>query len=177
MKRLVLAAVLLASAPAAVAAARPNIIFIMSDDHAAHAISAYGSRVNTTPNIDRLGREGLRLDNAFVTNSICTPSRAAILTGQYAHLNGVPVFNRFDSARDTVAKRLQQGGYYTGMVGKWHLGSDPAGFDRWEIFPGQGTYFDPILYTATGEKTYSGRYATDVITDIAIDFLKTRPAA
>jgi len=177
MKRLVLAAVLLASAPAAVAAARPNIIFIMSDDHAAQAISAYGSRVNTTPNIDRLGREGLRLDNAFVTNSICTPSRADILTGQYAHLNGVPVFNRFDSARDTVAKRLQQGGYYTGMVGKWHLGSDPAGFDRWEIFPGQGAYFDPILYTATGEKTYTGRYATDVITDIAIDFLKTRPAA
>jgi len=177
MKSLLLAAVLLASAPAAVAAARPNIIFIMSDDHAAQAISAYGSRVNTTPNIDRLGREGLRLDNAFVTNSICTPSRAAILTGQYAHLNGVPVFNRFDSARDTVAKRLQQGGYYTGMVGKWHLGSDPAGFDRWEIFPGQGTYFDPILYTATGEKTYSGRYATDVVTDIAIDFLKTRPAA
>jgi len=177
MKSLVLAAVLLASAPAAVAAARPNIIFIMSDDHAAQAISAYGSRVNTTPNIDRLAREGLRLDNAFVTNSICTPSRAAILTGQYAHLNGVPVFNRFDSARDTVAKRLQQGGYYTGMVGKWHLGSDPAGFDRWEIFPGQGTYFDPILYTATGEKTYSGRYATDVVTDIAIDFLKTRPAA
>ena len=177
MKRLALAAVLLAAASEAAAAARPNIIFIMSDDHAAQAISAYGSRVNATPNIDRLGREGLRLDNAFVTNSICTPSRAAILTGQYAHLNGVPVFNRFDSARDTVAKRLQQGGYYTGMVGKWHLGSDPAGFDRWEIFPGQGAYFDPILYTATGEKTYTGRYATDVITDIAIDFLKTRPAA
>jgi len=177
MKRLVLAAFLLAAASEAAAAARPNIIFIMSDDHAAQAISAYGSRVNQTPNIDRLGREGLRLDNAFVTNSICTPSRAAILTGQYAHLNGVPVFNRFDSARDTVAKRLQQGGYYTGMVGKWHLGSDPAGFDRWEIFPGQGAYFDPILYTATGEKTYTGGYATDVVTDIAIDFLKTRPAA
>jgi arylsulfatase A-like enzyme len=176
MKSIVLAAVLFAPASEAVAAARPNIVFIMSDDHAAQAISAYGSRVNTTPNLDRLGREGLRLDNAFVTNSICTPSRAAILTGQYAHLNGVPVFNRFDSARDTVAKRLQQGGYYTGMVGKWHLGSDPAGFDRWEIFPGQGAYFDPILYTAAGEKTYTGRYATDVVTDIAIDFLRTRPA-
>src|SRR6476661_8383440 len=97
---------------------RPNIIFIMSDDHAAHAISAYGSRVNQTPNIDRLAREGMLLRNVFVTNSICTPSRAAILTGQYSHLNGVPVFNRFDSARMTVAKLLQQGGYYTGMIGK-----------------------------------------------------------
>ena len=179
MKRLTQAALLLLTAAATVRAAdaRPNIVFIMSDDHAAHAISAYGSRVNQTPNIDRLAREGMRLDDAFVKNSICTPSRAAILTGQYAHLNGVPVFNRFDSARDTVAKRLQQAGYYTGMVGKWHLGSDPAGFDRWEILPGQGAYFDPILYTATGEKQYTGRYATDVITDIAIDFLKGRPAS
>jgi arylsulfatase A-like enzyme len=176
MMRLALIAALLASPSPVLAAARPNIIFIMSDDHAAHAISAYGSRVNQTPNIDRLAREGMRLDNTLVTNSICTPSRAAILTGQYAHLNGVPVFNRFDSARDTVARRLQAGGYYTGLVGKWHLGSDPAGFDRWEIFPGQGAYFDPILYTATGEKAYTGRYATDLITDIAIDFLKTRPA-
>src|SRR5205809_7679840 len=82
---------------------RPNVIFIMSDDHAAHAIGAYGSRVNQTPNIDRLGRDGMRLDNVFATNSICTPSRAAILTGQYSHLNAVPVFNRFDRSRRTVA--------------------------------------------------------------------------
>src|SRR5437762_1016697 len=156
-------------------AGRPNIIFIMSDDHAAHAISAYGSRVNQTPNIDRLAREGMLLRNVFVTNSICTPSRAAILTGQYSHLNGVPVFNRFDSSRTTVAKLLQQGGYYTGMIGKWHLGSDPVGFNHWEILPGQGAYFNPILYTATGEKTYTDRYVTDLITDLAIDFLKTRP--
>ena len=122
----------------AVTDSRPNILFIMSDDHAAHAISAYGSRVNHTPNIDRLAREGMLLRNVFVTNSICTPSRATILTGQYSHLNGVPVFNRFDSSRLTVARLLQQGGYYTGMIGKWHLGSDPVGFDRWEILPARG---------------------------------------
>ncbi len=154
---------------------RPNIIFIMTDDHAAHAIGAYGSRVNQTPHLDRLAREGALLTSVFATNSICTPSRAAILTGQYSHLNGVTMFNRFDSSRMTVARLLQQGGYYTGMVGKWHLGSDPAGFDRWEILPGQGAYRDPVFYTATGENTYTGRYATDVITDLALEFVENRP--
>ena len=153
----------------------PNIVFIMSDDHAAHAIGAYGSRVNRTPNLDRLAREGMILTSVFATNSICTPSRAAILTGQYSHVNGVTMFNRFDSSRTTVARLLQAGGYHTGMIGKWHLGSDPVGFERWEILPGQGAYVNPILYTATGEKTYTGRYVTDVITDLAIDFLKNRP--
>ena len=162
--------------PAAVAG-RPNIVFIMSDDHAAHALSAYGSRVTRTPNLDRLAREGLRMDNVFATNSICTPSRAAILTGQYSHVNGVTMFNRFDSTRETMATLLQKAGYHTGMIGKWHLGSDPIGFDRWEILPGQGAYFNPILYTATGEKTYTGRYVTDVITDQAIDFVRTRPGS
>ena len=155
--------------------ARPNIIFIMTDDHAAHAIGAYGSKVNKTPNLDRLARDGALLTSVFATNSICTPSRAAILTGQYSHINGVTMFNRFDSSKMTVARRLQQGGYHTGMVGKWHLGSDPVGFDEWEILPGQGAYRDPIFYTATSERTYSGRYVTDVITDLAIRFLNDRP--
>ena len=169
-----LLALVLFAVPAA-ATERPNILFIMTDDHAAHAISAYGSRVNHTPHLDRLAREGMLFRNAFVTNSICTPSRAAILTGKYSHLNGVPVFNRFDGSQPTVAKLLQAGGYHTGMIGKWHLGSDPTGFDRWEIFPGQGAYNDPVLYTATGEKTYTGRYATDLVTDLAIDFIRSRP--
>jgi arylsulfatase A-like enzyme len=154
---------------------RPNIIFIMSDDHAAHAIGAYGSHINKTPNIDRLAREGALLTNVFATNSICTPSRATILTGQYSHVNGVTMFNRFDSSRMTVARLLQEGGYYTGMIGKWHLGSDPVGFDRWEILPGQGVYRDPVFYTATGEKTYTGRYTTEVITDLALEFVEKRP--
>jgi arylsulfatase A-like enzyme len=167
-----LAAAILAVAPPA---PRPNIVFVMTDDHAAHAISAYASRVNETPQLDRLAREGMLFRNAFVTNSICTPSRAVILTGLYSHKNGVPVFNRFDGSQTTVAKLLQAAGYHTGMIGKWHLGSDPTGFDRWEILPGQGVYVDPVLYTATGEKTYAGRYATDVITDLGIDFIRERP--
>jgi arylsulfatase A-like enzyme len=157
-------------------AARPNIVFIMTDDHAAHAISAYGSRINTTPHLDRLAKEGALFTSVFATNSICTPSRATILTGQYSHLNGVTMFNRFDSNRMTVARLLQQAGYHTGMIGKWHLGSDPVGFDRWEIFPGQGDYVDPVLYTATSERKYTGRYATDVVTDLALEFLEKRPA-
>jgi arylsulfatase A-like enzyme len=170
-----LAALLLLPAAGRGAEKRPNIVFIMTDDHAAHAIGAYGSQVNETPHLDRLAKEGALLTSVFATNSICTPSRATILTGQYSHLNGVTMFNRFDSARTTVASLLQRGGYHTGMIGKWHLGSDPVGFDRWEILPGQGVYFDPEFYTATGEKTYTGRYATDVITELSLAFMRERP--
>jgi arylsulfatase A-like enzyme len=153
---------------------RPNILFIMTDDHAAQAISCYGSRVNRTPNLDRLASEGIRMDRVFATNSICTPSRATILTGKYSHLNGVPVFNRFDGSQPTVAKLLQQAGYYTAMVGKWHLGSNPTGFDYWNILPGQGVYNNPTFYDKDGSVVYKG-YATDIITDISIEALKNRP--
>ncbi len=161
----------------------PNIIFIMSDDHAAHAISAYGSRLIKTPNIDRLAKEGMKFENCFVTNSICTPSRAAILTGKYSHLNGVPVFNHIDSSQPMLQKYLQQAGYYTGMIGKWHLGGNqanqpelgkPAGFDYWNILPGQGAYFDPVMIEMGERKKFSG-YTTDIITDLAIGFLQKRP--
>ena len=153
---------------------RPNILFIMTDDHAAHAISAYGSKINKTPHLDKLAGEGIRLDRCFVTNSICTPSRAAILTGKYSHKNGVPVFNRFDGSQQTVAKLLQAAGYHTGMFGKWHLGSDPTGFDRWKILPGQGAYHDPVFYTSSARKKEMG-YCTDLITDFSIEFLDQRP--
>jgi arylsulfatase A-like enzyme len=153
---------------------QPNILFIFSDDHAQHAISAYGSIVNKTPHIDRLAREGARFINSFVVNSICTPSRATLITGQYSHLNGVPVFNRFDGARDHVAKRLQAGGYHTGMVGKWHLGSDPTGFDRWIVLPGQGAYWNPAFLVPGRQLTIEG-HCTDITTDLGIEWLKTRP--
>ena len=167
--------VALASPARSGAADRPNILYIMSDDHAAHAISAYGSRVNKTPNLDRLGKEGVRFENCFAVNSICSPSRATILTGKYSHLNGVPTFNRFDGSQPTVAKYLQAAGYYTGMFGKWHLGSDPTGFDKWTILPGQGVYFDPQFIDSDGRRVIKG-YVTDIITDLALDFLKDRPA-
>jgi arylsulfatase A-like enzyme len=155
---------------------RPNILYIMSDDHAAHAISAYGSRINRTPNIDRIAQGGVRFSNCFCTNSICTPSRAAILTGQYSHKNGVYTLNdRLDPARNHVAKELQRAGYQTAMIGKWHLASDPTGFDYWNILPGQGVYYDPEFIQASGRRKYTG-YCTDLIGDFTLDWLKQRDA-
>ena len=153
---------------------RPNILFIMADDHAAHAISSYGSTINQTPQLDRLALQGMRFDRMFAVNSICTPSRATVLTGKYSHINGVPVFNRFDGSQPTVAKYLQAAGYYTGIIGKWHLESDPTGFDKWTILPGQGDYFNPTFLEAGGKRVIKG-YVTDITTDLSLDFLKNRP--
>ena len=153
---------------------RPNILFIMSDDHASHAISAYGSRINQTPHLDRLANEGMRLNNCFAVNSICTPSRACILTGKYSHINGVTVFNPFDGSQWTVAKDLQKAGYHTGMIGKWHLTTDPTGFDFWSILPGQGLYHDPDFIELGKREKVTG-YATDIIADKTIEFIKSVP--
>src|SRR6185503_19219897 len=163
-----------AGALGAAGQAPPNILFIMSDDHASHAISAYGSGINRTPNIDRIGQGGVRLTNRFCTNSICTPSRAAILTGQYSHRNGVYTLNdRLDPERNHVAKELQRAGYQTAMIGKWHLESDPTGFDYWNILPGQGVYYDPTFINRGERKKYTG-YCTDLIGDFTLDWLKQR---
>jgi len=157
---------------------RPNILFIMTDDHAAHAMSCYGSRINRTPNLDRIAEAGLRGDKVFCTNSICAPSRACILSGTYNHVNGVRTLNdRFDGSQDTVAKRLRASGYQTGLIGKWHLGhgdeADPTGFDHWCVLPGQGDYDDPRFYTPEGTIQVEG-YCTDIITDMSLDWLRGR---
>jgi len=151
---------------------RPNIIYIMSDDHASHALSCYGSRINKTPNLDRIARQGMRFENCFVTNSLCGPSRATLLTGKYSHINGYTVNERqFDGSQATFPKMLQKAGYQTAIIGKWHLGSDPTGFDYWNILPGQGIYVDPYFIEMGVRKQVKG-YVTDLITDSAIDYLK-----
>jgi len=158
---------------------RPNILFIMSDDHASAAIGAYGSwlkNVTRTPNLDRLAKQGMRFTNCLVTNSICTPSRACILTGQHSHKNGVyTLADQMDPQRVHIAHMLRRLGYQTALVGKWHLGTDPAGFDYWNILPGQGVYINPKLREMGMKKPqeYKG-YSTDVITNFSIDWLKKR---
>ena len=159
----------------AVAQQRPNIIYIMSDDHDANAISAYSSKLTSTPDIDRIAREGILFTRCFVGNSICSPARATLLTGQHSHKNGVKDnFTRFDSSRITMPKILQQAGYQTALVGKWHLHSYPTGFDYWKILPGQGQYFEPAFINMKGDTIRQHGYASNVITDEAIDWLNHR---
>jgi arylsulfatase A-like enzyme len=157
-------------------ASGPNIVYIMSDDHAAHAISAYGSRINKTPNIDRIAAEGMKLNNCFCTNSLCGPSRAVIITGKYSHKNGFYTNesgDRFDGSQPTVAKMLQAAGWQTAMIGKWHLVSDPTGFDYWHILPGQGVYHNPPMIEM-GQKVQHTGYVTDIIADLSMDWMKKR---
>ncbi len=155
-------------------APKPNIIFIMSDDHAEKAISSYGNEMLNTPNIDRIAREGVRFKNSFVTNSICAPSRAVMLTGLYSHLNGLrDNRDRFDGDQITFPKLLQQAGYQTGLIGKWHLKTTPTGFDYWNILIGQGDYYNPRMI-AMGDTSLHIGYTTDLITDFALGFLEER---
>ncbi len=161
---------------------KPNIIFIMSDDHASHAMSCYGSRINKTPNLDRIAEGGARFDNCFCTNSICTPSRATILAGTYNHINGVTTLSTpMDNRLETFPKLLQSAGYQTAVYGKWHLGTGenhcPTGFDDWAVLPGQGKYHNPeFIFKGAGggnRRTVQG-YATDLITDMSLDWLDQR---
>ena len=155
----------------------PNILFIFADDHAYQAISAYGDarKLIETPNIDRLGREGMRFDRCLVTNSICGPCRATVLTGTYNHINGFVnnTNSRFDGSQITFPKLLKTAGYQTALVGKWHLESDPTGFDFWQILPGQGVYYNPPM-NRMGQKVQPDGYVTDIITDTSLDWLKHR---
>jgi arylsulfatase A-like enzyme len=150
----------------------------MSDDHASHALSAYGSRINRTPHLDRIADGGIRFDAAFCTNSICTPSRAAVLTGTYNHVNGVTTLDTpMDNRLPTFVTALRSAGFQTAVFGKWHLGHgaghDPAGFDEWRVLPDQGEYHDPLLLGPKGPEQHRG-YVTDIITDMCLDWLERR---
>ncbi|MHC5058817.1 MAG: sulfatase family protein [Planctomycetota bacterium] len=162
---------------------RPNTLFMMSDDHTSQAIGCYGLRLSAcarTPNIDRVRAEGALLRNCFCTNSICVPSRATILTGQYGHVNGAKTLSgRLSPKADNVAKRLRAAGYRTAIVGKWHLKETPAGFDYYNVLRGQGRYHNPVLFGTGADWKKGGRehegHSTDVITDEALKWLKRRP--
>ena len=159
------------------AAERPNILFMFTDDHATQAISAYGgplAEIAPTPNLDRIAKEGMLFRKCYVTNSICGPSRAVVLTGKYSHLNGFQVNgDTFDGSQQTAPKLLQKAGYQTAVVGKWHLKSVPTGFDHFEVLKGQGHYYNPGLLT-NGEIVKHEGYTTDIITDRSIDWLESR---
>jgi len=151
---------------------RPNILFLYSDDHAAAAVSAYGSDLPATPNLDRLAQDGMRFDAAFCTNALCGPARAVVLTGKHSHINGFADNDSvFDGDQPTFPKMLQAAGYRTALIGKWHLRSDPQGFDEWDILPGQGRYYTPEFVNQEGKVALPG-YNTDVVADKAIAWLE-----
>lgn len=150
---------------------KPNIIYIMTDDHSIQTISAFGSKLISTPNIDRIANEGVKFTNSFVGNSICAPSRATMMTGKHTHKNGQMTNEvTFDGSQVTFPKLLQQAGYKTAMIGKWHLKSDPTGFDHWNILPGQGEYYNPDFIRMGENVRYEG-YCTNITTDLALEWL------
>lgn len=152
--------------------AAPNVVFIMSDDHAYQAIGAYGHGLADTPNIDSIAEQGIRFERCYVTNSICGPSRAAILTGKYSRKNGVPDnYTPFDGSQTTLPKLLQRAGYQTAIIGKWHLKSEPTGFDHWDILKGQGKYYRPHFLSPSGNRSVDG-YVTHITTALAEDWLE-----
>ncbi|NIP85926.1 MAG: sulfatase-like hydrolase/transferase, partial [Planctomycetales bacterium] len=154
------------------AAERPNILFVFTDDHCTQALGAYGSQINQTPHLDRLAREGMLFRNCFVTNAICGPSRAVILTGKHSHRNGfIRNGQTFNGAQQTFPKLLQQAGYQTAIIGKWHLRSAPTGFDHYEVLIGQGPYYNPPMIR-DGQRVQHTGYTTDVITNLALDWLQ-----
>ena len=166
------------------AASKPNILFIMSDDHAAHGISAYGGRlakIAPTPNLDRLAQEGALFQNAFCTNSICSPSRACVLTGQYNHVNGaVDLGGRVEPGKQMLAIEMKKAGYESAMIGKWHLKVEPKDFDYYCVLPGQGKYHGPS-FRVRGDKPWGknliefpNKHSTDAITDLTLQWLKNR---
>ena len=171
---LVLCLLAFGSAAASAAETRPNILFIFTDDHAAHSMSCYGGTMTVTPNLDRIAQEGMLFRNCFCTNSVCGPSRAVILTGKHSHLNGfLRNGDTFDGAQQTFPKLLQQAGYETAVVGKWHLESDPTGFDYWNVLIGQGPYYNPAMIE-NGKKVNHTGYTTKILTDVALDWLDTK---
>ncbi len=170
------------SNPGAAATKRPNILFIMSDDHTTQAIGAYGSRLaglNPTPNIDALATGGMRFDRVFCNNSICTPSRASIITGQYPQTNGVlDLAGNIPPSQQFLPIEMKKAGYQTAMIGKWHLKQEPAAFDYYCVLPGQGRYFDPT-FRVRGENSWpkntiqkKGSHSSDAITDLSLEWLE-----
>lgn len=154
-------------------AARPNIIFFLSDDHAAQAIGCYGGKLMPTPNLDRIASPGMRFDQCFCTESICAPSRAAILTGKYGHITGATGWKPYARKHRTFPEYLQEGGYQTAFVGKYHLGDNPPGFDYFDILPGQGRYRDPEFISAQGRHVERG-HVSDIIANLALAWLERR---
>lgn len=164
----------LALLPAAVAAQqRCNVVYIMTDDHTAQMMSCYDNRFVETPNLDRIAKDGVRFVNSYVANSLSGPSRACMITGKHSHKNGFTNNEHgiFDGSQQTMPKLMRQAGYQTAIIGKWHLVSEPTGFDYWNILPEQGDYYNPNFINMDGSQTRETGYVTNIVTDKAIDWM------